>query len=378
MAWTLDDLRGLTLARQFPAGPPAPADPAGPADLLRRIGPIQSQTARSPFLALAARAPGTAYSAIVAAYESSALLRGSTIRGTVHTVAADQHVLLDGLTRVGQRRLWERSLPLDRLSLEDVWTALERFAGDRWRTPDELGSELRRLLAARQEHPAIARLDNQAGRYLCFGHGGLVRRPLSGGWDGQGRAGYRQASALIARPVTPPPTAVRNGIRLHLAAHGPATRKDIAWWSGLTLGVVDAALAELDAEVVWRDGTDGAAYADLAEAPAPIDMAGVRLLPEFDSLLCAYDPHGRERFITTDRHARLWNRGNGLMRPPVLLDGVISGHWAMSGTGRRRRIEVTWFAGCRGVRPAELDGSVEAIGAALEVSITEVAQRDER
>lgn len=54
MAHTWEDLAGATLARQFPK----PATDV--ARRLAQIGPIQAQTARSPFLALAARFPGTA------------------------------------------------------------------------------------------------------------------------------------------------------------------------------------------------------------------------------------------------------------------------------------------------------------------------------
>jgi hypothetical protein len=55
-----DHLRLMTLARQFPA-PAAVAGPSGVADLLGRVGPIQSQAPRAPFVGLAARRPGVSY-----------------------------------------------------------------------------------------------------------------------------------------------------------------------------------------------------------------------------------------------------------------------------------------------------------------------------
>src|SRR6186997_1931491 len=56
MAHTGEDLAGASLARQFPDLDGR--DATAVAETVRRIGPIQAQTARSPFLALAARLPG--------------------------------------------------------------------------------------------------------------------------------------------------------------------------------------------------------------------------------------------------------------------------------------------------------------------------------
>ena len=51
--YSWDDLAGLARARQFPDVPGR--DVGAVADALDRIGPIQAQTARAPFLGLAAR-----------------------------------------------------------------------------------------------------------------------------------------------------------------------------------------------------------------------------------------------------------------------------------------------------------------------------------
>ena len=107
-AYDLEELRGLSLARQFPE-----IDAAGPDEVVAavgRVGPIQSQTARSPYVGLAARLPGVTHAAVTEAYESWRILRGSTIRGAVHTSTAEDHALLDATTRVGQRTLWRRYL----------------------------------------------------------------------------------------------------------------------------------------------------------------------------------------------------------------------------------------------------------------------------
>lgn len=365
--YDLDELRGLSLARQFPdlerRGPDAVTEG------VRRIGPIQAQTARSPFVGLGARLPGVTHDAITAAYESLAIVRGSTIRGTVHTSTADHHVLLDATTRLGQRGVWLRHLPLEHSSPEDLWAALESFAADEWRTPDELLACVRDWLD-RQGEKVPEAIDRGLGRYLTFGHGGLVRRPLKGPWSGQGAPGYRAATSLLPgreRPDDP----VLEMVRVHLASYGPATRRDVAWWSGLGLRQVDALLERLD--LVWHDGPDGVPYADVPGAPTPRDLPGVRLLPEFDAALCGYDPKARDRFVAPADHERLWNKNNGFMLAPLLVDGRIGGYWRIEGTGREKSLTVSTFAGSRKPRKAELEEPVAALETALDVRLGSVA-----
>lgn len=354
MAHTWEDLGALALARQFPA---LPDDVGG---MLERVGPVQSQTARSPFLGLAARFPGVTRDAVSAAYEAGAIVRGSTIRGTVHTATPAQYAALGTVTRIGQRGLWQRLLKLEQGTLEELWADTEAFAAD-WRSPDELQAHLHDWLLAHEGRDEVT--DQPGGRYLAFGHGGLVRRPVGGDWAGQGAPVYR---------TLPPtaPAAPADALRLHLRCHGPASRHDLAWWSGLGLRVVDTLLEELG--LAGEPGPDGRTYVDLPDPPAPRTVPGVRLLPEFDALMCGYDPPARQRFADPDHLRRLWSGANGMVLPPLLVDGRIAGYWRATGSSRPRPLEVVWFAGTRKPRRAELAEPVAALEAALGVTITEV------
>lgn len=126
MPITWAELAARTLARQFPAISGRTVDDIGAA--LSAIGPIQAQTARSPFLGLAARLPGLTHETITAAYEELRMVRGSSVRGTVHCSTGADHAILDAVTRLGQRALWARTLRLAEASLEEVWGALEDYA----------------------------------------------------------------------------------------------------------------------------------------------------------------------------------------------------------------------------------------------------------
>src|SRR4051812_33847310 len=369
---TWEDLAGRALARQFPDVPGRDVDSV--AEALRLIGPIQSQAARAPFLALAARMPGISLEPISRAYDEHRIVRGSNIRGTVHTSTPEDNVLLEVATRLGQRALWQRTLKLEDTSLEEVWSGIEDFAQEQWRTPTELSAHLNGWLRRHDPH-AGATLDNEAGRYFGFGHGGLIRRPLSGGWQGQGAPGYRTAAVLLGDRRGA--LADRDGsidalVRRPLACYGPASRQDLAWWAGVGLRVVDGSLDRLAADLDSETGPDGRVYHDLSDAPGPRLPEGVRLLPEFDALFCGYDPKGRARVVTPEHHARLWIRANGMIPGLLLVDGRVTGQWRLTGSGRRRPGEVTWFAGTRRPRKIELADPVSALESAYGITVTEL------
>ena len=361
-----EELRALSLARQFPEV--AGGDAAAAVETIRRIGPIQSQTARSPYVALGARLAGVTHAAVTEAYESHAIVRGSSIRGTVHTSTSEHHALLDAATRVGQRAIWVRHLQLQHTEVDDVWRATERFADDDWRSPDELLEHLRGWMREHDETTPEA-IDRGLHRYLTFGHGGLLRRPLKGPWSGQGAPGYRTATAVLPGRTVPDDPLVE-AVRLHVASYGPASRRDVAWWSGLGLRQVDSLLERL--ELTWRDGPGGERYADVPDALPGVDLPGVRLLPEFDAVLCAYDPKARDRFVSPDDHALLWHQNNGYMLAPLLVDGRIGGYWRIEGSGRAKELAVTSFAGSRKPRKAELEAPVAALTTALDVDLGSV------
>ncbi len=140
---------------------------------------------------------------------------------------------------------------------------------------------------------------------------------------------------------------------------------------GLRLGEVDDALERLALTSVT--GPDGLEYVDLPGAPTPRSLPGVRLLPEFDALMCGYQPAARLRFVTKEHHDLLWLSPNGVVKPPLLVDGRLSGYWRAMGSARKRPMEVSYFAGTRRPRKAELDEPVAALEAALDIEITSVS-----
>src|SRR5687768_5304274 len=137
MTCSWEDLAGAALARQFPDDTGAPDGAVDAAAAVHAIGDMQTQTARSAFIGLGARFPGITHEAISAAYAAGTVVRGSTIRGTVHTASPENYTVLAEATRVGQHPRWARMMAITDDHIADLWVSIEEFARE-WRTPDEL------------------------------------------------------------------------------------------------------------------------------------------------------------------------------------------------------------------------------------------------
>ena len=92
-----EELARRTLRRQFPDLPGR-----GPDDVMAlfdRLGPIQSQVPRAPFLAASSRLPGVAYDTVNGLFADHRLVKTSSLRGTVHTSTAATFPRLDAVAR---------------------------------------------------------------------------------------------------------------------------------------------------------------------------------------------------------------------------------------------------------------------------------------
>ncbi len=114
-----------------------------------------------------------------------------------------------------------------------------------------------------------------------------------------------------------------------LAAFGPGTVTDLAWWTGLTVGDVRRALAELPTVEVDVGGPKpGLVLADdLEEVDAPPPSAA--LLPALDPTVMGW----KERsWYLGDHGPALFDR-SGNAGPTVWWDGRIVGGWAQRKSG---------------------------------------------
>ena len=371
--YTWEELASATLARQFPRV--RGRDEGAVVELVRRVGPIQSQAARAPFLSIAARLPGVSYEAVAAAHTSMRVVRSSSLRGTVHTSTREHHAVLNSVATRALAALWRRTLKLDQHQLEAFRVELEGLSAQRWVTHDEIETHLRAWFESHGLDTTLKATESGAGHFAYRTHAAMLRRPRSerSGWDSQAEVVYRAARYAVDERSVDPQAALVELVRHHVAASGPVSRRDLAWWSGEGLRNVDAAIESLGDELAARPGPDGLDYLDLADVRANSGRdPGPRLLPEYDALLLAYDPAARKRFADDDAVLHSWNRANGVHSPTVLVDGRLRGRWRLTRSGAQGVIVAEMFPGERLLDPSELADAAAALAKALSVTVTDI------
>lgn len=133
--------------------------------------------------------------------------------------------------------------------------------------------------------------------------------------------------------------ATREVLRRYLAAFGPASRADIATWSGMRIGDFSPALEMLEPLRRFRDER-GRELLDLPRAPLPSGdvPAPVRLLPKWDNLILSHDDRTR---VLPEEYRKLMIAKNGDVAQSVLVDGMVTGEWAAD---KRGKVTVTPYA----------------------------------
>jgi hypothetical protein len=128
------------------------------------------------------------------------------------------------------------------------------------------------------------------------------------------------------RPPEDPDAALVDVVRGFVAARGPVTEADLAWWTKLPKGVLRRAVAAVDELVeVTVDGTPAWLVGEPAGTTGVAEPVGVTLVPAFDEWVLGYAD--RSLVATPAALAAMVPGGNGVFRPAVLVDGVVVGTW---------------------------------------------------
>ncbi|MFG2334143.1 winged helix DNA-binding domain-containing protein [Streptomyces sp. NPDC048604] len=319
------------------------------AAVVRRVFAVQAQDAVAAQLGIRARGRGIGEEAIRAAYEDErSIVRGWFMRGTLHTVpAADLRWLLrllaPRLLSAGERRYRELGLAADLRERAD--TALRRAVTDHGPLTR---AELTERLAPLGVEPV-----GQAAFHLIR-HAAL-RGILVHGPERAGEATFVLLDDWLPVRGEGPglETAAVELARRYLRAYGPADVQDFAGWSGLPLG---------QARNAWRTlGESTAAYEGLSvlagqqDDDQDVDGPDVRLLPAYDNYLTGY----RSRALSVPAaHERAVWPGGGVLRPTVLVDGLVAGTWTRRVTPTTAEVHVDLFAPLPVAERAALDAEI--------------------
>ncbi len=315
---TLRELNRATLARQSLLERSSTDDVAG---MLRRVAGLQAQEPRPPFLGLWTRMASFTAEDLLDALRTGAVVRAPLMRGTLHTVAAEDWALYFGPPDRTRNVLGERSRGMDPEPVLAAADALLREHG-----PMSMNA-LRPLLAERFPDEDD-RVMGYAARLLLP----LVMVPTDDRW-GYGRDPVFGLTDL----ALPRKRDDAELIRRYLAAFGPATVEDMQTWSGRQgLRPVVEAMAD---ELVTFDG----GFFDLPDAPRPPQDAPGRevvFLPDFDNLLLA---HKDRRRVIADEHRPLVATKNLRIKATFLVDGMVAGTWSIKATKTKATVTLEPF-----------------------------------
>ena len=314
---------------------PESAGARPPVEVVRHLLALQAQDFGQAVWAIGLRARATR-TEVLGALDRGEVIRSAPMRGTLHFVAAEDLRWMLALT--AERTLASAATRRARLGLDEKiierarQLALTELAGGGALTRDDFLA----LLNA-------ANIDTTVGRgYHLIFH--LAQHALIC-W-GPSRQN-QQALVLVDEWISPQPplekaTALGEFARRYFTGHGPATLKDFAWWSKLTMADARAGLAaardrltevscagqryffaEQAEQSEQAERTGKAEQSEQAELPEA--APALHALPGFDEYLLGYgdrdlplDPRFADRIVPG---------ANGIFLPVIVADGHVIGTW---------------------------------------------------
>lgn len=341
-------LRRLTSQQIAP-----PAHPH-PAEVVRALGAVQAQDYLGALWALGLRTNAATEESVERAFAERALVRTWPMRGTLHFVApGDARWMLDLLApRAAQRSQGRlRQLDIDAQVVAASAAVLARaLEGGRRLTRAAVYETLERAGIATTGQRGIHILGQLAHQQvICLGP----------------RAGKQHTFVLFdewapGAQSLPRDEALAELARRYFTGHGPATVRDMVWWSGLTVQDAKAGLAAA-APLLAREMIGGQEYYAAPDVPpAPADPREVHLLPPFDEFLVGY----RDRSASLDvQHSGLVAPGaNGIFNPIVVIGGRVVGTWKRTFVKDRVEIALRPFVAWEGEHVGALTAAAERYG----------------
>lgn len=279
------------------------------------MGGIQMQYAPSGYIGLWSRLRDFRRPMLTEALESRIVVQGTLLRGTIHTVSAEDYwPMLAGVRRANCE--WYGRIAASALAGADMEAAAratrELLADGPMRFAD-----LAAALAERGFPPAAAKA---VGFWVD-----LVRVPPSGTWEARRADRYALAEWWIPRVEVTEDEGIAHLVRRYLGAFGPAPMRDIASWMGLRIGQIQRVVARTEL-VAYRDAA-GKPLLDLPGAPLPDPdtPAPPRFIGVWEAMLLV---HARRTGVLPEEYRPgVFNVRTPHSFSTFLLDGRVAGTW---------------------------------------------------
>jgi DNA glycosylase AlkZ-like len=347
--FTLRQLNRATLARQMLLA----RSRTSVVQAIEQLVALQAQLPRPPFVGLWSRVEGLKRDEVVKALLDKRLVRGTSLRGTLHLMTAgDFGRFRDTLQTALDRGLKVLGARTEGLPIDSLVSLAEKF----FREP--------RTFDAFRDHLAgkFPKSDIRAMAYAVRMRVPVLQVPTDAPWAFPAQADFITAEAWLGRP-----TSRKKGsgdaeelVLRYLAAYGPATATDAQAWSGIP--GLRPVFESLRPRLVSFRGERGGELFDLPDAPRPpADApAPVRLLPEWDSVIVT---RADARLLLPQHRSSVFQPGLRVL-PTVLVDGMVVGTWKVD----RRRAAATLIVSLFGTQPArasrerrELEAEADAL-----------------
>jgi hypothetical protein len=296
-------------------------------DAVDRLGGLQAQEPRPPFIALWSRLEAFERDDLRNALNKGQVVRAMLMRATLHLVSRTQYpvlrpVLDDALTRAMTAALKGRDQGLD---LAKVLPAAEKLLKKEPRTFNELRAELSK---------AFPKVNERALGYAVRTQLPLTMVATDDDWAFPRDSRFALPGVKLRKPDP------EKLVLFYLGAFGPASVADVQRWSGLQ-GLKPVLEGLREQLVTFKSGKRE--LFDLPDAPRPGADADAppRFLADFDSLVLAHDD--RTRIIADEHKPKIASRN---LRIPamVLWDGFAAGTWKIERTRGTSTVTVTPFA----------------------------------
>lgn len=335
------ELNRALLARQLLLERSALSIPAA----LEQLAGIQNQYAPNAYIRLWSCRAGFRRVDLDAAYDSGAVVQGTLMRGTIHTIsAADYHPFVAGIR--GPLRDWARRVTRGDDSGRDAVLRRVRqaLAGRTVRRPDLVA-----MLA--DADPAVRQtidIDLE-----------LLRVPPSGTWQRRRADLCRLADEVLGgHEEIGQRAGLEHLVRRYLAGFGPAGLRDIADFTGVPPAALKPVVETMD--LIRYADEAGRPLFDTAGAPLPDadTPAPARYLPTWDAVLLV---HARRTGVLPEQYRPLiFHTKMPPSYPTFLVDGRVAGTWRYD--AERGELDLAPFAPLASAVTVELEA--EAIGLA--------------
>jgi hypothetical protein len=330
---------------------------------VHRLGALQAQRPRAPYAALAARLEGFEREDLSRALHDRTVVRATLMRETLHLVTAADYPHDAVAMATYFRTLRPNHLP-DGVDMERV-VELAAHAAEALAEPLE-ATELRPILAQLEREMA----DDRVWRRVRT-NAPIVHVPGEEPHAFGQRNRFVAAAAWLGSLEAEEADGVTRLARRYFAAFGPASRADLAAFTGLAAATLAPALEALEPELERLTDERGRELYDLYAAPRPSadTPSPLRLLGEWDNVLLAHAD--RTRMFDDETRGRVI-RKNGDVLPTILVDGVVAGKWWWRRKKDVATLEATPFVKLTKAVKAELEREAELALAVLEPAATRI------